>query len=285
MTLFWILAWSLVGVLTGHALRRMTPWLAGVKGSEVPFSWPWLEILAALACVAVSVDTERGPWFPFALLLLAVTATDFHVKLIPNRITFPGTAIGLLLSTVAWNDICGFLNHADLLDAFGLSAGAMGGLVLAILGAAVGFGLLEGFRRLIGRLVGMEVMGMGDSKLLMMAGAFLGPSMVLLSLVPAMLCGLVLGLVYTRLAGTPHLPFGPALALGAFLTLFFGQDILDLWVGLGEAIRSLPRGANLVVMAVLFVIAILLLRRVRRRRAEYSRKIEEEYDKLEERED
>lgn len=273
----WI-ARALAGLVAGHVLRRAAPWLANVKSEKMPFRWPWLEVLAALALIPVT-----GPWILFTLLLLAITATDFHVKLIPDRVSYPGAAAGLACSALFPDAICGFLNHDVLLRVAGLDAGTMGGLALGVAGAAAGFGVLEAFRRGVGAIVGMEVMGMGDSKLLLMMGAFLGPSMILLSLVPALTAGIVLGYPYTKLAKTPHLPFGPALALGGYVTLLWGGAILDAWFGLILSARSMSPKASGALSLVLMGVAIALLLRVRRRRAEYTRQIEEDYDQLDER--
>lgn len=280
---------TVVGVLVGRVVRVATPALAQVRGDGVPFSWPWVELAAGGAFLAVAlafgVDSAAAKWYLFALLLLAITATDFFCKLIPDRLTYPGAVAGLLLSFLTPGDIASFLNHPRLLGLIGLEPNALGGLVLSLVGAAVGFGLFEGFRRLMSALAGMEVMGMGDSKLLMLVGAFLGPSMVLLGLVPGLACGILLGVPYTKIAKTPHLPFGPALALGAFLTLFLGDGILAAWVGFGDWTRSLPPNLMRLFALTLLGVAIGLMIRVRKRRAEYSRQIEEEYDRLDDERD
>ncbi|MCZ6788268.1 MAG: prepilin peptidase, partial [Planctomycetota bacterium] len=112
-----------------------------------------------------------------------------------DRISFPGAGIGLIYSALAPDDICKFFHHTGILGVLRLSPGHVGGLVLAVLGALIAYGALELFRRVFGRIAGLEVMGMGDSKLLGMMGAFLGPQMVLFSLMPGLLCGLVIGVV------------------------------------------------------------------------------------------
>jgi leader peptidase (prepilin peptidase)/N-methyltransferase len=265
---------ALAGLVAGHVLRRATPLLAGVKSDGMPFRWPWLEIVGAVAFAVVAWRAALPPWFLLTALLVAITGTDFHVKLIPNRITYPGTVLGLAASAIWPAGITGALDQGALVGS---------GLALGLLGAAAGFLLLELFRRGVGAVVGMEVLGMGDSKLLLMVGAFLGPVVVLLSIVPALLCGIVLGIPYTRIAKTPHLPFGPALALGGYLTMLFGAWIRDAWLGLGASARELSPKATGGLALLLLAIAVGLLLRVRRRRAEYTRMIEEDYERLEER--
>jgi len=265
---------ALLGIAAGHGVRRLTPRLAGV-GHEGPiFRLPWVELFGGLS-FGLCAATVGWPYSLFALLLLAVTSTDFLFKLVPDRVTYPGTAVGLVFSAA----------YPERINAF-LGQGAWGqhnGFLVALLGAAAGFAFLEAVRRLMGGAVGVEVMGMGDSKLLMMAGAFLGPKAIVLSLVPALAAGLVIGVPYTQLAKSPHLPFGPALAIGAFVTLLWGRDILDLWFGFARWTRELPPAATLTISIVLLAVAVGLMLRVRKRRAEYTRRIEEDYDELEER--
>jgi len=259
--------------------------LARVKIEGLPFRWPWVELGGAVsfALVAGWCHWDEPSWFVFSLLLLAATSTDFAFKLIPDRITGPGLLLGIASSALFPGRISHFLFHEVLLDMAGLDPGTGGAILLSCAGALLGFGLLEGFRRLVGACVGMEVFGMGDSKLLGLMGAFLGPAMILLSLVPALVAGIVFGVPYTRLARTPHLPFGPALALGGFLTLLYSRFFAGVWVALGEMARSMSPGVSLALSIVLLAIAIGLLIRVRRRRADYARRIEEDYERLEER--
>ena len=272
------------GLCIGFLIRISTPLLAGVKHEGKVFRWPWVEFLtAAAAALTEAFDPGGPPWHLFVWLLVAITSTDFLCKLIPDRITFPGAVVGVGVSALWWETIAGFLNHDALLSMMGIGPGPLAGVALSLLGAAVGFGILELFRRVMGAAVGMEVMGMGDSKLLMLAGAWLGPSMVLLSIAPGLLCGLVMGVLYTRITKTPHLPFGPALCAGAFVTLLWGDRILAAWTGIGETMRTMPRHLSLALTLGLLVVAVLLLVRVRRRRAEYTKMIEEEYDSLEDR--
>jgi leader peptidase (prepilin peptidase) / N-methyltransferase len=79
-----------------------------------------------------------------------------------------------------------------------------------------------------------EAMGRGDLKFLAAIGAFLGWRAVLFSLFAGSLLGSVIGLV-TLVVGKPvwsaKLPFGPYLALGALIWMFFGEVILH-WYGM-----------------------------------------------------
>ena len=80
-----------------------------------------------------------------------------------------------------------------------------------------------------------EAMGRGDLKFLAAIGAFLGWRAVLFSVFAGSLLGSLVGLA-TLLVGqrvwSPKLPFGPYLALGALLWIFFGESLLGWYVGL-----------------------------------------------------
>jgi len=80
-----------------------------------------------------------------------------------------------------------------------------------------------------------EAMGRGDLKFLACIGAFLGWRSVLFSIFAGSLIGSLVGLT-TLLVGkrvwSSKLPFGPYLALGALLWMFFGPAFVDWYLGL-----------------------------------------------------
>jgi len=80
-----------------------------------------------------------------------------------------------------------------------------------------------------------EAMGRGDLKFLAAIGAFLGWRAVLFSVFAGSLLGSLVGLV-TLLVGrrvwSAKLPFGPYLAGGGLLWMFFGESLLSWYMGL-----------------------------------------------------
>ena len=267
---------GLVGLVVGFVARKATPWFSGVK-DETGIRIPWPEALGFVLFALAGWHVET---LFFGALLLAVLTADFRYKLIPDKVTFPGTIVGILASSV-WP---AFITTHFRQDVLSKVIGVPGGFPLALAGAAAGFAVFEVFRRVMSRIASMEVMGMGDSKLVMMMGAFLGPAGVLLSLFPGMLCGIVIGVAYTRVMKSPHFPFGPALGLGGFITLLWPDAVGEgfAWIqGLG---RRFDRGALLLVYLLLLAVVVVLMMRVRKRSKEYTDAIEEDYSKLEERE-
>ncbi|MCX8032791.1 MAG: prepilin peptidase [Thermoleophilia bacterium] len=140
----------------------------------------------------------------FCAALIAISLIDLDHMIIPNRIVLPGAAIGLAasiaLAPARW--------WVYLVSAVG-SAAFMFILVLIWPGG----------------------MGMGDVKMALFMGAVLGPS-VLVALFAAFLFGSVVGvsLIAMRKASRKsRLPFGPFLALGSLIGLFFGEAILHAY--------------------------------------------------------
>jgi leader peptidase (prepilin peptidase)/N-methyltransferase len=80
-----------------------------------------------------------------------------------------------------------------------------------------------------------EAMGRGDLKFLAAIGAFLGWRAVLFSVFAGSLLGSLVGLA-TLLIGrrvwSAKLPFGPYLAFGGLIWMFFGQSLLSWYLGL-----------------------------------------------------
>lgn len=75
-------------------------------------------------------------------------------------------------------------------------------------------------------------MGGGDIKLLFLTGLFLGWKRNLLCLVAACVIGIVWGLLQKKRGGGEAIPWGPSIALGAWLTALCGQQIIHWYLGL-----------------------------------------------------
>ncbi len=272
-----------VGVLIGHLIRRAVPAILTLKHRALPFSSPWLEGAGALVFALIATNlgwpTSFPLWWVFAALLLAITATDYLVKLIPDRLTFAGTLTAFVWHGFEPDFLLGFSQwHRIGLAWSGSFLGDLPpGLLLSFSGAVLGFLVLECIRWTFGLMVGMQVMGMGDSKLLMMIGAFLGPAGVLGTLILGFLLGVIHGVVCFAASGQPHSPFGPPLA-AAGLAVLMGSN---LWAGVLETFRgwvlALPLELLAGIYTVLILVVVALLLRTRQRAKEYEAMIEEDY--------
>src|SRR6185437_11630194 len=132
----------------------------------------------------------------FAFLLLALIFTDAETKLLPNKLTLPGIAVGLLFSLfVPVNDLLTSL----LPDAISLPVSAhvqwrFFSLLDSMLGALVGASFIYGAGAIYLRWRGVEGMGFGDVKLMAMVGSFLGLRLTILTILASSLAGSFFGL-------------------------------------------------------------------------------------------
>jgi leader peptidase (prepilin peptidase)/N-methyltransferase len=86
-----------------------------------------------------------------------------------------------------------------------------------------------------GVVYGQDAMGEGDLNLIALVGAFLGWRSVVVTILIACLTGSAVGLgliASGRLARREHIPFGPFLAAGAIVALFWGPRLVDWYLGL-----------------------------------------------------
>ena len=131
-----------------------------------------------------------------AFLLLGLIFTDAETKLLPDKLTLPGLALGLVFSLIVpVNDLAsqalpGMLN----LPVSGAISTAIYSLLDALLGAALGASFVYGAGAIYLRWRGMEGMGFGDVKLMAMVGAFLGIKLTIFTIFTASLAGSVFGL-------------------------------------------------------------------------------------------
>lgn len=186
-------------------------------GAPISFRYPVVEALNALGYVGLLWFFGPGwPTVAYGFLysaLLVVAGTDLSHKIIPNVITFPGIAVGLL-------------SAATILPL---------GLINGVIGLLVGGGILWILAWASPYLFGKEGMGGGDIKLLAMIGAFLGWKPALMTIMVGSFLGSVVGisLIAARvIKREDYIPFGPFLVCGALVALFFGQSILDWYQGL-----------------------------------------------------
>ncbi len=142
----------------------------------------------------------------FCTVLLAITLTDLELKLIPNAIVLAGSvaAVAIVAATDA----------GDLGPRAIAAAIAGGGLLLVALAYPRG-------------------MGMGDVKLAAMMGLFLGRA-VAPALLVGFLAGSIVGVYLIARHGSEGrkraIPFGPFLALGGIVGLWFGDEIVDWYL-------------------------------------------------------
>ncbi len=144
--------------------------------------------------------------YPFVMSLLVITLIDWDHQIIPDSISVPFIAAGVLWAAV----------------------GSDTGVLSSVLGAAAGGGSLYLIGVVYHRIKGVEGMGGGDVKLMAMIGAFLGIKLVLPVILVASFFGALYGIILIQAGGDglTKVPFGSFLAPAAALCLFTGEIML-----------------------------------------------------------
>jgi leader peptidase (prepilin peptidase)/N-methyltransferase len=176
-----------------------------------PIAWHYPAVEALTALLFAICAWQFGPGVPavaamgLCAALVALAVIDAQTSLLPDDITLPLLWAGLLLNI----------------------GGMFAPLTEAVLGAALGYGLLWLVFQAFRLATGKEGMGFGDFKLLAALGAWLGwralPEVLLFSSLAGVLVGGVL-LATGRAQRSDPLPFGPYLAAAGLLCLLLRQN-------------------------------------------------------------
>ncbi|MCB1030042.1 MAG: prepilin peptidase [Acidimicrobiales bacterium] len=203
-------------------------------GEPIPAGYPLVEIANALLWVAVGVRFNSIPVIiAFCLLfsvLLVLSVIDLELYILPNRITYPtmvvsALAIPVLSFMVAENP------GAAIMWAYICAVAFAGLLLLTLVGYAA--------------ITRKDGMGMGDVKLAVILGMWLGwlhPVLPLVALIVSSFVGIVVGVGFMMKRGkSDYFPFGPSLAIGTIIVVLAANPIIRFYGFDGEdegALRS-----------------------------------------------
>lgn len=213
--------YDLVPVLSYFFLRGRC------RGCQEKISWryPLVEALTGSAFAAAWVAVAGRPldFFFYAVFLsclIVVFFIDLEFKVIPDGVSALGLAAGL--------------SYGLLKGAVSLKVIDFNPLISSLAGLFLGFLLLYAIGFLGRSYYKREVLGEGDLYLAALLGAFLGWAGVLLAIFLAyVLAALVSGvlLLTGRVRFGGYIPFGPALAAGGVIALFYGTPIIGWYLG------------------------------------------------------
>jgi leader peptidase (prepilin peptidase)/N-methyltransferase len=251
-----VLSWLILGGRCRHCKSKISP------------RYVLIELLTGvlfLACYwyfGLTLATLK--FCAFAFLLLGLIFTDAETKLLPDKLTLPGLALGVIFSVlVPVNDLASqFLPGVVSLPFSGDVSLRVLSLLDSLLGAALGASFIYGAGAIYLRWRGTEGMGFGDVKLMAMVGAFLGMKLTIFTIFTASLAGSFFGLTTVfvvwvkrthrfmkRLANLQaarrrgwqsaqvvyrnyQMPFGVFLGSMAMIAFFFGNRFLHWYGGL-----------------------------------------------------
>jgi leader peptidase (prepilin peptidase)/N-methyltransferase len=179
--------------------------------------YPIIEALTALMSGFVAWHYGYGFVAIAALIfvwaLIALAVIDLNTQLLPDDITLPLLWIGLLV-----NINQGFTD-----------------IQAAVIGAVAGYLSLWSIYWCFKLITGKEGMGYGDFKLLAAIGAWLGWSMLPVVILLSSLVGALVGIgliLAAKLNRNIPIPFGPYLVGGALIALFWGEELVNTYLGL-----------------------------------------------------
>ena len=171
--------------------------------------YPLVEAGLGSLFAATYLIVGDDPWWRLALglvlcfVLITITLTDLDLRVIPNMVVLAGALTAVALVAIG---------DADELPEHAIAAAAAGGALFLV---AIAY---------------PRGMGMGDAKLVGMMGLFLGRAVapaVLIGFAVGALVGVALIARHGAQARKQAVPFGPFLALGGVIGLWFGEDIVD----------------------------------------------------------
>ena len=174
-------------------------WLRGKCrscGAPISFMYPAIELLTALLFVACyltfGLTAETLKWLFFISLMIVLTITDVRVRILPDSVNFFGLGLGLVFSAHIPPSDPTCMRVADHIPFVAQNA-TLFGIFCALLGAVAGSLLLLAAATLYRLVRGREGMGMGDVKMMLMVGTFLGVQGTFLTLLFGTLLGSIVG--------------------------------------------------------------------------------------------
>jgi leader peptidase (prepilin peptidase)/N-methyltransferase len=241
-----VLSWLMLGGKCHYCKARISPrYLILEVFTALLFTVVWLQVLSGM----MMTDDELQLWMahggdliappshaPLGLTplpawtllpaywlvlwgLILGTFVDLEHYIIPDRVTIGGIVVGVVISA--------------LVPELHFTLSWKTSLVRSLVGLAAGFGGLW-LVAILGELAfKKEAMGFGDVKLMGAIGAFFGWKAVIFVLLAASLFGSVVGVTLIALRKRQlqgRIPFGPFLALGTLLWMFWGRAITTAYM-------------------------------------------------------
>lgn len=188
---------------------------------SISIGYPLIEVITCLLSIALItrynlINNNLSQYFIFLIFtsaLIVISFIDLRHQIIPDVISIPGIVAGLIISF--------FSTHITWYD--------------SMIGIIGGGGVLYLFAVIFEFLAKKEGMGGGDIKLLAMMGAWMGWKSIIFIILVASLIGSILGtiaLLVSKKGLRARIPFGPFLALGALIYLFFGKEIITWYLNI-----------------------------------------------------
>ena len=187
--------------------------------ASIPQKLMWVELATAVIFALLywhyGLSAQLGVMIFYASLFIIIFVIDLEHGLILNKVVYPGMVVALLLALYPW-------------PWFSESIGMR--VAYTALGGAAGFAVF-----LLIALVSRGGMGWGDVKLAALMGLAIGFPLVFVAIIMAAILGGIVAvalMIAKKRTRRQTIPFGPFLALAAMVTLLWGSNILNWYLGL-----------------------------------------------------
>jgi len=184
--------------------------------APIPRRLLWVEIgtgiLFAYLYWYYGLSAELAITAFYCCLFLVIMVIDLEHGIVPNKIVYPSMAVALVLSALLSQTM------------------TVPGIVQAAIGGGIGLVLF-----LLIVLISKGGMGWGDVKLAALIGLVIGFPLVFVALLLAVILGGLVAvtlLLFKLKKRKEGIPFAPYLSLGAMITLLFGSNILNWYLGM-----------------------------------------------------
>jgi len=211
-------------------------------GVHISARYPAVEALTAILFIAVTwhdgLSFALGFDLGFVASMIALIFIDAEHMILPNVITYPGVIFALLTRIVLpylagpahFDDLPQLMSAMPTLPVWLVS------VIGAVIGALAGGGSLWLMGFMWEKLRGVEAMGFGDVKMMLMVGAFLGWRLTILTILLGAFTGSIGGILVMYRRGSRNmqmmLPFGIFLGIGSIVSLLFGSRIITWYASL-----------------------------------------------------
>lgn len=193
-------------------------------GQKISIRYPIIELITAVIFIAIywkySLTVDFFAYAYLMSILIAVFFIDIDYMIIPNKLVISALVGGMSViiyncfspmeiykDTIWWNPIVGMFLGSGIL------------MIFAIVGMAM--------------YKSKEVMGMGDIKILLPIGIFVGWKMIIVVLYLAIINAAIVCLVLISLkikGRKSAVPFGPFIVIATFITIMWGWKITRLFL-------------------------------------------------------
>lgn len=190
--------------------------------TKISMQYPIIEIITGIIYLLLYLKFGLSWLLPINLALTAVmiviTLIDFRHMIIPNGLVITGLVVGTA-------QLFASIFTAGVFESWPVYAIGFfaGGLPLFLIAAFCTYVLKK------------DAIGGGDIKLMAMAGLILGWKL----LIPAYFIGILIGAVISivllatgRKKRGDEIPFGPSLCFGIVISVFFGSEIINWYIGM-----------------------------------------------------